>query len=68
MLTKRTPSLAARARMSAHDTVSLQEASTLDLIASITSKPLIELFAFPKAVCSPVKVGVSFRSTEPSQP
>ena len=68
MLTNLTPSRAARARISAHETVPLQQFSTLDLIASITSKPLIELLALDFAVLSPIKVGVSAKSTEPSQP
>ena len=60
-------SLAARARMSAQDTVPLQAASTLVFMASITSKPLAELL-FGTAVFSPVKVAVSSNSIDPSQP
>lgn len=55
------------ASISAHDTTWGQMASTLDLIVSITSKPRIELL-FGAAVFSPVNVGVSSSSTDPSQP
>ena len=65
--TATTESRAATARMSAHDTVWLQTASTWDLMVSITSKPLMELM-LGFAVFSPVNVEVSSNSTEPSQP
>lgn len=64
---KKTPSRAASAKISAHETVPLQAASTLDLIVSITSKPLIE-FLLGNAFFSPVKEVVSSRSTDASQP
>ncbi|OAY84397.1 hypothetical protein ACMD2_02060 [Ananas comosus] len=66
-ITKKTPSRAARARMSAHETVALQAASTFDLMVSMTSKPRTE-FRFGKAFFSPVKVAVSSKRIEPSQP
>lgn len=66
-LTKATPSRAATARMSAHETVALQAASRRVLMASITSKPLAE-FLFGPAFFSPVNVAVSSSSTDPSQP
>lgn len=53
--------------MSAHETIPLQAVSTLDLIASMTSKPLIE-FLFGNAFFSPVNVAVSSKSTDASQP
>lgn len=62
-----TPSLAAMARISAQDTVLLQAASTRVLIVSMTSNPLAE-FRFGNAFFSPVKVGVSSRSIDASQP
>lgn len=61
------PSLVASARISAHDTVALQEASTLVLMVSITSKPLAE-FLFGPAFFSPVNVAVSSNKIDPSQP
>lgn len=43
LLTKRTESCAAMARMSAHETTPLHELSTAVLMASTTSNPLAEL-------------------------
>lgn len=63
-----TESLAAIAKISAHDTTGrLQALSTAALISSTTSKPLIEL-RFGSAVFSPTKKGVSSSRTDPSQP
>lgn len=67
MLTKDTAACAAIAKMSAHETVPLQVASTFDLMVSITSKPLIE-FALGNAFFSPVKFDVSSNRTDASQP
>ncbi|WVZ67070.1 hypothetical protein U9M48_016208 [Paspalum notatum var. saurae] len=53
--------------MSAQETVCGQMASTCALMLSMTLKPLMDP-AFGNAVCSPVKVAVSFSSTEASQP
>ena len=53
--------------MSAQETVALQEASTFVLMASMTSNPRTELALGP-APFSPVKVDVSSRRMEPSQP
>nr|AFK34358.1 unknown [Lotus japonicus] len=62
------PSLVASARISAHETVLLQEASTLVLMVSITSKPLAE-FLFGAAFFSPTKVvPMSSNKIDPSQP
>lgn len=67
ILTMTTESLAAIAKMSAHDATPGQAFSTAVFILSMTSKPLAEfLFAFE--FFSPVKVAVSSRSTDPSQP
>lgn len=55
------------AKISAQDTTPGHNFSTLDLIASITSKPLTELL-FGAAVFSPLKVEVSSSSNDPSQP
>jgi hypothetical protein len=66
-LTRKTPSLAASARISAQETVALQEASTLVLMVSITSKPLAE-FLLGAAFFSPVKVEVSSNKIDPSHP
>lgn len=52
MLTKKTDSRAAMAKMSAQETIPLHELSTAVLIASTTSNPLTEL-VFGKAVFSP---------------
>lgn len=65
--TKLTLSRAARARMSAHETVALQDASTWLLIVSMTSNPRAE-FTFGPAFFSPVKVEVSSSKIEPSHP
>ena len=67
ILTKLTPSRAARARMSAHETVALQAASTRALMVSMTPNPRTE-FLFGPAFCSPVNVAVSARRIDPSQP
>lgn len=67
MLTRTVPSLAARARISAQETVALQADSTRVLMVSITSNPLAE-FLFGFAVFSPVNDPVSSSSTDPSQP
>ena len=66
-LTITTESRAAMARISAHETTEGQADSTLDFMASITSKPLRELLLGP-AVCSPLNEDVSSRSTDASQP
>lgn len=65
--TKLTPSRAARATMSAHETVALQAASTRVLMVSMTSNPRTE-FRFGKAFFSPVNVAVSSRRIDASQP
>lgn len=67
ILTIITASLAARAKMSTHDTTDGQAFSTSAFMLSITSYPLAEL-RFGKAFFSPLKFTVSSRSTEPSQP
>lgn len=67
MLTMTTESLAAIAKISAHETTPGHAFSTVALILSITSNPLIELL-LGGAVFSPLKVGVSSRSTDASQP
>lgn len=66
-LTVRTASLAARARISAHETVSGQNLSTSSFIASMTSNPRTE-FRFGNAFFSPLKSSVSSRRREASQP
>ncbi|BAT15566.1 Os12g0111750 [Oryza sativa Japonica Group] len=53
--------------MSAHETTCGQIPSICALMLSITSNPRRELL-FGAAVFSPVNVGVSSSSTEPSQP
>ena len=53
--------------MSAQETLPGHEASSRDFMWSITSKPLSEL-ALGRAVFSPVKVSVSFNSTDASHP
>ena len=65
-LTATTESRAATATMSAHDTTCGHILSSRALMLSITSNPRRELL-FGTAVFSPVKVGVSSSSTEPSQ-
>lgn len=55
------------ATISAHDTTPGHTASTLDFMASMTSKPLNE-FWFGGAVFSPLKEEVSSSRTDPSQP
>jgi hypothetical protein len=65
--TNTTDCSAAMARMSAQETVPLHALSTADLILSTTSKPLRELLLGP-AVFSPVKLAVSSKRTDPSQP
>lgn len=66
-LTATTLSRAESARISAHETVALQAASTRVLMVSITSKPLAE-FLFGFAVFSPVKPDTSSSSMDPSHP
>lgn len=66
-VTRSTESLAATARISAHDTVLGQTYSRSAFIASITSNPRKEL-AFGAAVFSPVKLGVSSSNTDASHP
>ncbi|CAA7408582.1 unnamed protein product [Spirodela intermedia] len=65
--TRATPSRAARARMSAQETVEGQAASTRVLMSSMTLKPRTELL-FGRAVFSPVNVDVSSRRMDASQP
>lgn len=67
VITKTTPSRAARAKISAQETVALQAASTRVLMVSMTSKPLAE-FWFGNAFFSPVKEAVSSNRIEASQP
>lgn len=55
------------ATISAHETTPGHAASTLDLMASITSKPLKESL-LGGAVFSPFMEDVSSSSTDPSQP
>ena len=62
-----TESLAAMAKMSAHDIIPGQIFSTAVFIWSITSNPRSE-FLFGKAFFSPVKVEVSSSKTDPSHP
>ena len=66
-LTATAESRAATARMSAQETVRGHTASTWALMLSTTVKPLIDP-TFGNAVCSPVKVAVSFSNTDASQP
>jgi hypothetical protein len=65
--TRRTDSLAARANISTHETVDGQAFSTSALMLSMTSYPLAEL-RLGRAFFSPLKLIVSSRSTEASQP
>lgn len=67
VLTFTTESRAVMARISAHDTTPGHNASTLDFMASITSKPLKESL-FGPAFFSPLMEDVSSSSTDPSQP
>jgi len=55
------------AKISAHETTPGHRFSTLDLMLSITSKPLTELL-LAAAVFSPKNDGVSSSSNDPSQP
>lgn len=55
------------AKISAHETTPGHTDSTLDFMASITSKPLKESL-LGSAVFSPLLEGVSSSSTDPSQP
>lgn len=66
-ITATTESRAARARMSAQETVCRQMASTRALMLSMTAKPRMDA-TLGAALCSPVKVAVSFSSTDASQP
>jgi hypothetical protein len=67
ILTATTESRAATARMSAQETVPGHTASTFALMLSMTPKPLMDP-TLGNAVCSPVKVAVSFSNTDASQP
>lgn len=60
-------SLAARVRISAHETVDGQNFSTSSFILSMISKPRSE-FRFGGAFFSPFILSVSSRSTEASHP
>ena len=66
-LTATTESLATTAKMSAQDTILGHKFSNWDLMVSITLNPLRELLLGP-AVFSPVKVALSSRRTDASQP
>ena len=57
----------AMAKMSAQDTTPGYISSTVDLIVSIISNPLADL-RFAREVFSPMKLGVSSRSSDPSHP
>jgi len=67
LLTATTESLAATARISAQETTPGHKLSNSDLMLSITPKPLME-FTLGPADCSPVKLDVSFNSTDASHP
>jgi len=67
LLTSKTASLAATAKMSAQETTPLHMFSKSDFMLSITSKPLREL-AFGNEFFSPVKVSVSSNNTDASHP
>lgn len=67
MLTATTESRAATARMSAHETVCGHTVSSSVLALSTTSNPRSDP-AFGPAPFSPVKLPVSSRSTDASQP
>ena len=67
ILTVATESLAAMAKMSAHDTTPGHTFSTAVFMSSTTSNPLTE-FWLGLAVFSPVKPEVSSSSIEPSHP
>jgi hypothetical protein len=60
-------SRAAMTTISAHETIPGQTFSNLDLILATTLYPLTELL-FGPAPCSPLKVAVSSRSIDASQP
>ncbi|KAH0470498.1 hypothetical protein IEQ34_000221 [Dendrobium chrysotoxum] len=62
-----TESLAVMAKISAQETTPGQAFSTAAFILSITSNPLTD-WLFGPAFFSPVKLGVSSRSKDPSQP
>lgn len=66
-VTKTTESLATMASISAQETVWGQMDSISDLIESINSNPLRE-FTFGAAFFSPVKLGLSSKSTDASHP
>ena len=66
-LTILTESRATMAKISAHETTPGHSFSILDFISSTTSNPLMDPL-LGAAVFSPVKVGVSSKSTDPSQP
>lgn len=61
-----TESLAAKAKISAQDTIPAHSFSTADLISSTTSKPDKDRFGI--AAFSAVLFAVEFNSTDPSQP
>ena len=65
--TSTTESLAAMAKISAHETTPGHAASTAVLMLSITLNPRAEL-RFGFAFCSPVKLDVSSSRIEPSHP
>lgn len=65
--TKLTPSRAARERISAQETVALQDASSWVFMASMISYPRTE-FALGPAFFSPVNVDVSSNRIEASHP
>lgn len=67
VFTTTTESLAAMARMSAHETVAGHTVSRSAFIESITSNPRREL-RFGGAVFSPTNPSVSSNNTEPSHP
>lgn len=67
IVTTTTESLAAMARMSAHETVSGHTDSRSDFIESITSNPRRE-FRLGGAVFSPTSPSVSSNNTEASHP
>lgn len=66
LITKATPSRAASATMSAHDTIPSHSSSTRDLMVSMISWPRTDKLG--GALFSPVNVGVSSRRREASHP
>lgn len=67
VLTSTTESLAAMARISAHETIPLHTASNLALALSITSKPR-KVILLAKPSFSARLFGVESINTDPSQP